>query len=196
MSDKKEKIIVNGFIFENEEEAKQAQKEIEGVKFIKEKVDMNKPEAVLDVYNKMIRQKLFETVIGFSYLKELQDYLYSIPFVDNTQILPIPVEHPTLEEQLRKKRPAQKPKQQQTVKAKERFVNVDYKKRYHAMKWVSIVLAVCVIAMFAISATASHPTILNYEQEIINRYTQWEEELENREAVILEREAALGIENP
>lgn len=195
MSDKKEKIIVNGFVFENEEEAKQAQKEIEGVKFIKEKVDMNKPEVVLDVYNKMIRQKLFETVIGFSYLKELQEYLYSIPFVDNAQILPIPVEHTILEEQFRKKRPTPKPKQQAT-KAKERFVNVDYKNRYRAMTWISVVLAVCVIAMFAISATANHPTILNYEQELINRYAQWEDELTNREAVILEREAALGIENP
>lgn len=194
MSDNKEKIIVNGFVFQNEEEAKQAQKEIEGVKFIKEKVDMNKPEAVLDVYNKMIRQKLFETVIGFSYLKELQDYLYSIPFVDNAQILPIPVEHPILEEQFRKKRPGSKTKQQQEVKAKEQFVNVDYKNRYRIMKWMSIVLAICVIAMFAISATANHPTILNYEQELINRYAQWEDELSEREAVILEREAELGIE--
>lgn len=191
MSDKKEKIIVNGFAFTNEAEARQAEKEVEGVKFIKEKMDMDKPEAVLEIYNKMVRQKLFETAVGFAYLKDLQEYLQTIPFVNKEDILPVWVEHPILEEEMRKNYAASRPKQQ---KAKERYINIDYKNRYRVMRGIAVVLLICVTAMFAISATAGSPTILNYEQELINRYAEWEEGLNEREAAIVEREEALGIQ--
>lgn len=190
MSDKKQTIIVNGFAFANDSEARQAEKEVEGVKFIKEKIDMDRPEAVLDIYNKMVRQKLFETAVGFTYLKELQDYLQTIPFINKEDILPIPVEHPILEEEMRKHYTGSKPKQQ---KAKERYINIDYKNRYRIMYRMVVVLLICVAAMFAISMTAGSPTIFNYEQELINRYAAWEEELNEREASILEREEALGV---
>lgn len=180
MSDKKEKMIVNGFVFANEAEAKQAEKEVEGVKFIKEKMEMDKPEVVLEIYNKMVRQNLFETAVGFSYLKDLQEYLQSIPFVNKEEILPIQVQHPILEEQMRGNRVASKPKQPEKVK--ERYVNIDYKNRYRIMRGIAVVLLVCVAAMFAISATVGSPTILNYEQELINRYAEWEQELNEREA--------------
>lgn len=190
MSDKKEKMIISGFAFSNKAEAEQAIKEAEGVKFIKEKMDMDKPEMVLEIYNKMVQQNLFETAVGFSYLKDLQEYLQSIPFIKKENILPIPVQHPILEEQMRKNRPAAKPKQSE--KGKERYTNIDYKNRYRVMRTVAVGLLICVVAMFAISATAGSPTILNYEQELINRYAEWEEELSEREAWILEREAELG----
>lgn len=192
MSDKKEKVVVEGFVFQNEAEAVQAQKEAEGVKFIKEKLDMDKPEMVLQIYNKMVQQNLFETAVGFTYMKELQEYLQTIPFVNKEDILPIPVQHTILEEQLRRKRTESRQKQQE--KPQEHIVNVDYRKRFRLMRAVVVVLAICVVAMFAISATSSNPTILNYEQEIINRYAQWEEELNEREMQILEREVQLGIE--
>lgn len=188
MSDKKAKMIVNGFVFTNEAEAKQAEKEVEGVKFVKGKIDMDKPEMVLQVYNKMVRQKLFETAVGYSYLKDLQEYLQSIPFIDKADILPIQVQSSVLEEQMRRNRT--KPKQ--SAAAKERYINIDYKNRYRVMRGIAIALAICVVAMFAISATAGSPTILNYEQKLINRYAEWEEELNEREAWIVEREAELG----
>lgn len=192
MSDKKEKNIVNGFAFFSEAEAEQAQKEVEGVKFIKEKLDMDKPEMVLQIYNKMVRQNLFETAVGYSYLKDLQEYLQSIPFIKKEEILPIPVQHPILEEQMRKNRVSSK--QKQAEQAKERYINIDYKNRYRMMRGIAVVLIICVAAMFAISATSGSPTILNYEQELINRYAEWEEELSEREAWIMEREAELGRE--
>lgn len=190
MSDEKEKMIVNGFVFANEAEARQAEKEVEGVKFIKEKMDMDKPETVLEIYNKMVRQKLFETAVGFAYLKELQEYLQTTPSVNKEDILPIQVEHPILEEEMRKNCAASKPKQQ---KAKEHYSNIDYKNRYRVMRTIALVLLICVMAMFVISATAGSPTILNYEQEIIDRYAEWEAELSEREAALVEREEALGI---
>lgn len=188
MSENKEKITAGGFMFENEAELKHAEKEVEGVKFIKEKLDMDKPEMVLQIYNKMVRQKLFETAVGYSYLKDLQEYLYSIPFVNKEEILPIPVQHPLLLGQMRRRRPESK-KQEKTV---ERYINIDYKNRYRVMRGIALALAVCVVAMFVISSTANTPTILNYEQQLINRYAGWEEELNEREERLTEREAELS----
>ena len=68
MPENTQRIRVGGFSFENQDEAEQAKKEIEGIKYIKTKTDMNDPEIVLQVYNKMIEQKLFETAVGYSYL--------------------------------------------------------------------------------------------------------------------------------
>ncbi len=48
-----------------------------------------------------------------------------------------------------------------------------------------------VAAMFAIEATTNNPNILNYENEIINRYEDWERQLEEKEKELRERERAL-----
>ena len=182
---------VAGFYFANEAEAKQAAKEAEGVKYIKEKTDMDKPEMVLNIYRKMVQQNLFETAVGFAYLKELQEYLQSVPLVRNEDILPIPVKHTTLEASFkaRNKRTESAP----TEKKVPQVVNINYKTKFRVARTLSIVLAICVVAMFAITATTNNTTILNYEQEIIDRYEAWESELSEREAAIKEREAELDI---
>ena len=101
MPENTQRVSVGGFSFENKDEAEQAKKEIEGIRYIKTKTNMSDPEVILQVYNKMIGQKLFETAVGYSYLKDLQEYLTTIPFIKNEDILPIPVTHPRLEESLK-----------------------------------------------------------------------------------------------
>ena len=48
-------------------------------------------------------------------------------------------------------------------------------------KSLNIGLAVAIIIMFAIAASSSNPTILNYENQIIDKYSDWEKELDERE---------------
>lgn len=189
MSDKKNGIIIDGFCFANEDEAEQAKKEAEGVRYLREKINMDAPESVLNIYNKMVRQKLFETAVGYAYLKEQQKYLQSIPFIDKAQILPVPVQHPAFEESIRKgRRTEKKPAPEPQIQVK----NFDFRKRYQVAFWTSVVLFVCVVGMFAVNLLSDSPTILNYETRIIDRYEQWEHELEEREAALLEREKEIG----
>lgn len=185
-------MIVDGFYFANEAEAAQAQKEVEGVKYIKAKVDMDNPEMVLNIYRKMVQQRLFETTVGFSYMKELQEYLQSMPFIPKEEILPIPVSHHTLEESLKKARRVEAKKQPAKGGG---AINLDYKRRYRVMRAISIILAICVVAMFVITATTNNTTILNYETELINKYETWEQELNEREMAISEREQSLNLQN-
>ncbi len=195
-----DRFAIGGFSFENEDEAEQAQKEVEGIKYIKTKTDMDNPKMVLQVYNKMIEQKLFETAVGYSYLKDIQEYLVAIPYINNEEILPIPVTHPRLEESLKKQR-QEFIKRERTwaAKAKEKE-----KKNQKALKnaagkkmqislWVNFALALCIVAMFILTMTSSSPTILNYQSKIIDKYASWEQELSDREQAIVQKEKELGI---
>ena len=180
------RVMVNGFSFASEVEGRQAEKEAEGVRFIAQKTDMQNPERVLHIYNKMVQEELFETVVGFAYLKELQEYLRSIPFIDKDAILPIPVAHPTLEASVREAQRAETKKKRGAGESTVR--NADYRMRYRVMRMLCIVLAICVAAMFGIAATTNSATVLNYERQIIDKYEAWEQELSEREAALLREE--------
>jgi hypothetical protein len=205
MPENTQRIRVGGFSFENQDEAEQAKKEIEGIKYIKTKTDMNDPEIVLQVYNKMIEQKLFETAVGYSYLKDLQEYLTTIPFIKNEDILPIPVTHPRLEESLkRQKREIAQKERVRAVRARKRerqqekidkkALETESSGKLKISVWVNVVLVVCVIAMFVITLTSDSPTIVDYQSKLLNRYASWEQELTEREKAVHEKELELGIE--
>jgi len=122
-------------------------------------------------------------------VKDLREYLQSIPFIRKEDIFPIPVQHPQVEESLRKAKRASapKPKTQTVVK------NADYRRRYRIVRWIAFILAVCVVAMFAITATTNNTTVLNYENQLINKYEAWEERLDQRQEAIEAKEKELGI---
>lgn len=58
---------------------------------------------------------------------------------------------------------------------------------------INIGLLALVIVMFVISTTSSNPTVLNYESVLQNRYSEWEQQLSDREQVIREKERELLI---
>jgi hypothetical protein len=185
-------VIVGGFAFAEEEMAKQAQKELDGVAYVRGKADMDNPRMVLQIYNKMVEQQLFETVVGYVYLKELQDYLTSIPFIDQDAILAIPVPAPASSESGRgagKKIKLKQQKKDEPNREKERV----WELRAKILAGVCITLALCVVGMFIVQTTAGSTNILNYENELINKYETWEEQLEEREAAIEELEREKGI---
>ena len=191
MSDKKT-VKINGFVFTDEAEAEQAKKEAQGIHYVEERADMHHPETVLEIYNKMVKQELFETAIGYTYLKELQEYLIQNPAINNADILPIYVTHPMLEESLKKKlrisakhQSDEKKKQGKAARARQMR---RYRKKYEITLFISVILAISIIGMFIIASTSDSPTILNYENKLIDKYAEWEQELDEREAALNERE--------
>ena len=83
--------IVEGFSFDDEDLLKEAKKEAEGVRYMKARVDLQYPDRVLQIYQRMVAQNMFQTQVGYAYLRELQDYLYTMPQVSNDEVPPIPV---------------------------------------------------------------------------------------------------------
>lgn len=166
---------VEGFSFSSESEAEQAKKEIDGINYVKARLDRNQPQQMLKLYNKMVDEKLFVTAVGLNYLADLRKTLLTIPFLNKEEIQPVPVVHA-----------------QEEPAAGKKALNVEngknLQKKLRTSVTINVILAVCVILMFVISATSNHPTILNYEKELVNRYSAWEKTLTERESAIREWE--------
>ena len=70
--------------------------------------------------------------------------------------------------------------------------NIDYKPWFKASISLSVILLLIVIGMFAVTATSGNINIINYENALIEKYENWETQLNDREAKLKEREQKLN----
>lgn len=190
-----------GFVFRTKKEAELAQREIEGTKYLRQKLDMENPNAVFSIYQNLIEQDLFETPVGYCFLKELRDYLLMIPAISNEEVLAIPIRYPQTEEEEKKQKKEQKKEEQRKEwqREKEKAKNKkeqkkegkNYKGRCQFFMVTSLILLISVVSMLLLAATSDNVNILNYENKLIDKYSSWEQELEEREQAVKEQEQAL-----
>ena len=190
-----------GFVFRTKKEAELAQREIEGTKYLRQKLDMENPNAVFSIYQNLIEQDLFETPVGYCFLKELRDYLLMIPAISNEEVLAIPIRYPQTEEEEKKQKKEQKKEEQrkERQREKEKAKNKkeqkkegkNYKGRCQFFMVTSLILLISVVSMMLLAATSDNVNILNYENKLIDKYSSWEQELEEREQAVKEHEQAL-----
>ena len=210
MAEGKETYVVDGYVFETESQARQAEKELKGIRYTKERLDMGNPEAVLSVYNRILKEKMFVTPVGYAFLRELQDYLLASPAIRNKDIHPLDIQpvinrakqedkeavrlHKKEARRLAKEREKER-KQKQKEAGRTRSVEDGdtYRNRFVNSLIVNVALILVVIAMFLMMHYSDIPTILNYENKLIDRYETWEEELNRREQRIEEYEEEYGI---
>ncbi len=185
-----------GLLFETEEEATQARTEAEGIRYIKERTRMDDPDVVLKLYNNLLQKKLFKTEVGLKFLFELQEYLVTIPYIKSEDIKPIParknseaqladLKKKQVEKKLREKEARQRNKENR-VKRK------NYRLYFHITMFLTVILAACVIGMFAIALTTNQTDLIDFENKILDKYSSWEQELSQKEQDLLERERALS----
>ena len=190
-----------GFVFRTKKEAELAQREIEGTKYLRQKLDMENPNAVFSIYQNLIEQDLFETPVGYCFLKELRDYLLMIPAISNEEVLAIPIRYPQTEEEEKKQKKEQKKEEQrkERQREKEKAKNKKEQKkegkndkgRCQFFMVTSLILLISVVSMMLLAATSDNVNILNYENKLIDKYSSWEQELEEREQAVKEQEQAL-----
>lgn len=190
-----------GFVFRTKKEAELAQREIEGTKYLRQKLDMENLNAVFSIYQNLIEQDLFETPVGYCFLKELRDYLLMIPAISNEEVLAIPIRYPQTEEEEKKQKKEQKKEEQrkERQREKEKAKNKkeqkkegkNYKGRCQFFMVTSLILLISVVSMMLLAATSDNVNILNYENKLIDKYSSWEQELEEREQAVKEQEQAL-----
>lgn len=182
---------VGEFEFSTEEQARNARKEAAGIKYIKSRTNMDDPNTVLTLYGRLIEKEVFETAVGYAFLGELRAYLQASPFIEDEDILPLPAaKQPAPEE-----KPAEAAKSEKTSagKAKERRAKRPASNRqfnYRTGFWVSTffaaVFAAALIGMFVITAlSVDNVNIINYENALIDKYEQWEQELDAREEALM-----------
>lgn len=180
-------INVDGFLFEDEETAQIARKEEEGIRFIKQRTALDNPEVVLKLYKKLLEQELFVTPVGIRFLTELQNILLTSVYIARDEIPSIPVK--ALEDV--QKAASGTPVEKSTQKSEEigtKNKKVDskaadaYRKKFLVATFCAIILGVSVIGMFVINAiSGNNVNIINYREQLLNEYSDWEAELKTEE---------------
>lgn len=186
MSEKKD-YCVGGYCFASLEDAKEAQVEKIKADYFDAKLQGKNTESMLAVYDKVLDEKIFETPIGWEYLKSLQRQLQRSG-AQEEQIRPIPLyltfTHKESEEAEKPVRVRVNPSQKVSAE----------KRRLQTSVIINILLIILVLAMFAITLNSKNPNIINYRKQILNEYASWEQELTERERAVKEKESMLGME--
>ena len=191
---------VGNYEFETQAQANVAQKELEGVRYIRSQTNMDDPDVVLQLYNSLILKEVFVTPVGFDFLRQLQEYLNTIPYIKNEDILPIPVYRPELveeedpeqEKQVRDRAQKRHRKKAKELRAQKKRKNRDYHGAYLVSTFFAVVFALVIAGMFVITYLSDdNVNILNYENTIIDKYEDWQKALDQRERQLDQRESEL-----
>ncbi len=178
---------VGGYKFSTKEAAKAAKEELKSIKYMAAKVDTKKPKQVYKLYNAIIEKEFFRTLIGLNYLKNLQQILYISEEIPNDKIQPIPI-NVEVKQLLEGKR--------EVAENISRINSLEREKQQYKDKYVkslifNFILIAAIAIMVFITLFSSQPTILNYENNITNKYSSWQQELQSQEASLKAREDEL-----
>ncbi|MBQ3036199.1 MAG: hypothetical protein IJD31_04635 [Lachnospiraceae bacterium] len=178
---------VKDYLFSNTQDVLMAQEELEKIEKLEPKISQADIELLYKLYNKSIEKRTFQTPVGLEFMLKVKKILDNNPNTPG-EVVPIPL-YTTFDLTTKREQEAIQKRQQFMVKKK----NDDAKKLKTSII-VNVVLALMVIAMFFIATTGKNPNILNYENAIINKYAEWEQELRERENRIVYYENEYGIE--
>lgn len=161
---------LDGYVFLNKRDFVKAGREKEIVEQMKNSVDWKNPSVAYKLYNKILDKNSFSTITGIEFLRELQEIIKTAGINTKEGLRPIPVK-------------------KQEIKVDE------YQPLYEEMKTANKVkkivigfLLAIIIGMLGVSYFTPYTVFTNYEEKIKNQYSAWEEELNEREALLDERE--------
>ncbi len=184
------KYNIGGYIFDDENKAKKAAKELRSVEYLLSQIKDADEKGVLTVYKKLINQRLFSTEIGMGFLTQLRKNLLQSEAFTEADVPPV---YSLNEEKNKPDKTKQKDEiADKVVVDKPKVVDSGEIKRLKFINKILIILcitlALIVIGMFYVNSTINSPTILNYEEQLLNKYSSWEQELSEREAAVKEKE--------
>ncbi len=172
-------LAAGGFLFSTDKDYKEAKEELESVNFLRSKTDITNPRAALKLYNKLIENRTFHTVIGYAFLKDLQDIILNsgIAKAEDLDGIYIPDQINT----------------ETNTKALEnyKFLSEKQKVRIRNSKIVNFFLVFTILAMILIAIYTDKTMYAEFENKIVDRYSAWEADLNSREEDLIAREEAL-----
>lgn len=191
-----ETFIVDNIVFYDRDLAMQAEKEWKKVKLLQEKLDEKNMANVAVMYQKAVEGNVFQTPVGMAYLLKLRELLQKNGYEDLTAEKQINCSLQSIQE--KQDDPLEEKLQKRDAIWKSRLdvqqeKEAGLQQRCRKLKGIIVMLAILVLALFAIGMTGKNPTIINYRSKIVDQYASWEQDLKEREAVVREKEAQLGI---
>lgn len=175
-------LIVGDYMFSTLEEANVAKLELDKIEKLTEKLGDADDDMLYKVYNRSIEKNTFRTPVGLEFMKVLKKRLEKSRKIKD-EVLPIPVSVNNLEI----KEASEKEDDIKKVKN-------DAKKYSTFFRWslfVNAILVIVVIALFVITSTSDNPNIINYENALIDKYSSWESELNEKDKTLRAKEREL-----
>lgn len=182
MDKKEEELVVGGYRFGTVADAETARMEEKKVANLEQHLDFHRPQDVLLVYNRAIENRVFMTPVGMSYLHKVQGQLIKCG-VPHEKIRPIPL-YATFSNKTEYNRSIRN-----SMAA--RGQRPEFKGRFITSVSVNILLALALTAVIVLTLRSDVPTILNYRTNLINEYSEWEQELSEREQAVRKAERDL-----
>jgi uncharacterized membrane protein len=171
---------VAGYSFSDAHDYKEAKREAESIDYIRANTDLNDLNKTIKLYHKLVERKTLKTVVGFTFLKELQERIVKEGIVskENMPCIQIVKE----EKQIRSYANTLEHEQEQ----KHLTMIEDYKIRLRNSRIISAFLVGIIIVMIVISIWSDRNIFSNYENKILDKYSAWEEDLNSRELLLKE----------
>ncbi len=175
------KFTFMGHTFEDEKQLLLAKKEAEAIEYLRAKTDFNNGEMLIRLYHRIIDNKMMETEIGVDFLVEIRKRIIEMGIMKEEQLKDIP----ELKKRKAKKKAAEK-------KSMELLLIEKVKRQNAVLVVVCLFLSALVIGMFVILLTGKRsPLAIRYEEELVNKYASWAQELTQRENELNDRIAEL-----
>ncbi len=179
----KDDLVVGGYHFATLADAETARLDAKRIRNLEDNIDYRNPQNALMLYYKALDTRILQTPIGFAYLLQIQEHLRKCG-VPEEKIRPIPLNttfsnKTDASRSIRKSSAARQPQ---------------YKGRFITSVCLNVLMVIVIGAMFTIALKSDAPNILNYREAIVNEYSEWEQELTQRERAVREAERQYDME--
>lgn len=181
--EKQDDLVVEGYRFATIADAETARMELKKIENLEQRLDYRRPQNVLLVYNRALDNRVFLTPVGFSYLLKMQRELlkWGVPA---DKVRPVPL-YATF---------SNKTANSRSIRLSVAQRHPEYQGRFVASVLVNIVLVILVTAMVLFAWNTDTPNIINYRQTIENEYSEWEQELTQREQAVRDAKRKLDAQ--
>ena len=173
--------LLAGYNFESREAYDRAKKEAEFIRKAGETMDLSDGKTALKLYNKITKEKVFTSVVGYGFLLQLRQTIAETGVANEKTLSPIPVREVI--------------KQENDTLVDNSLEVEKYKQLYEGQRTINkkfkIGIAVCVIVLIAFVVVnirleySVFTYFTNYkatmEEELVNKYQSWSDELQRRE---------------
>lgn len=183
MEKREDDLVVEGYRFATVADAETARMELKKIENLEQRLDYRRPQNVLLVYNRAVDNRVFLTPVGFSYLQKMQKELlkWGVPA---DKVRPVPL-YATF---------SNKTANSRSIRLSVAQRHPEYQGRFLASLLINIVLVVLVAAMVLFAWNTDTPNIINYRRAIENEYSEWEQELTQREQAVREEKRKLDAQ--
>ncbi len=170
--------------FESREAYDRAKKEAEFIRKAQKTMDLTDGKTALKLYNKIVKEKIFSSVLGYEFLFELRDVIIETGMAKAENLSPVPVreiikvENDTLEDR------SLEVERYRRLYEGQKIINSKFK--------IGIIVCVLVLIGFVLVNFKLEYSVFTYftnykatmEEDLVNKYEKWSEELEKREQAI------------